>query len=532
MASGQAAANVADVKKGNVDLMTAAAGFNVTIVCCGDVQQAAFWQVSLERAQGIVVPNGSTVVAIDEDWPGGAGNFLGTLYAWKKACAKLKESGRDLAAELASGASVALFHTAGKGTRLAPLPSGENNNKPGVKLPVSGGISILESVIRQTGAYAKSRGGRLSVFWGDQIFVPSISCEYTPRHHADIACALGPMPTEEEWNERGLSKYGCIAADRDNTVLKQLEKVSHADASQQVKADSSGGLRVGPSLGSFSVSAPFLAALEAGFSKELEAKEGKMDSDPHLWMAMTLGPDDYAALVLKKELFKGEEEAKAHHSRVAAVVSSFDAGSMGMFGAVDVGMDMSWWDYGMLALYSKNSLIIRDDTEDAVLMRRFFGIDGDSRITPDCSCQASVDKQSVISATQASSGSITASVIANVTCNEISADGAVLVGCCAKKITAARGSIGYNLVDEACSEEGIVLVENEVRVGVFTLDRPYFEMRSDVAKTDGGQVFKEKVHGNAWSFQEVYDLNHGTDVTACARKAAEAREAFKAKAGI
>ena len=35
----------------------------------------------------------------------------------------------------AGGASVALYHTAGKGTRMAPLPGAENNNKPGVKLP-------------------------------------------------------------------------------------------------------------------------------------------------------------------------------------------------------------------------------------------------------------------------------------------------------------------------------------------------------------------------------------------------------------
>jgi len=27
--------------------------------------------------------------------------------------------------------SVAIYHTAGKGTRLAPLPGAENNNKPG-----------------------------------------------------------------------------------------------------------------------------------------------------------------------------------------------------------------------------------------------------------------------------------------------------------------------------------------------------------------------------------------------------------------
>ena len=73
--------------------------------------------------------------------------------------------------------SIGLYHTAGKGTRLAPLPGAENNNKPGVKLPgsvqLSDGrsarITILESVIKQTGCYAKSRLGRLSVFWGDQV---------------------------------------------------------------------------------------------------------------------------------------------------------------------------------------------------------------------------------------------------------------------------------------------------------------------------------------------------------------------------
>jgi hypothetical protein len=29
------------------------------------------------------------------------------------------------------GKAVAIYHTAGKGTRLAPLPGAENNNKPG-----------------------------------------------------------------------------------------------------------------------------------------------------------------------------------------------------------------------------------------------------------------------------------------------------------------------------------------------------------------------------------------------------------------
>lgn len=60
--------------------------------------------------------------------------------------------------------------------RLAPLPGAENNNKPGVKLPVcltvDGArvpLTILEAVCKQTGVYASSRKGRLSVFWGDQV---------------------------------------------------------------------------------------------------------------------------------------------------------------------------------------------------------------------------------------------------------------------------------------------------------------------------------------------------------------------------
>lgn len=75
------------------------------------------------------------VLAVSEDWAkGGAGNGLGTLYAYEKACRVAKEKfDTDLDKLLNEKAvSAALFHTAGKGTRLAPLPASENNNKPGV----------------------------------------------------------------------------------------------------------------------------------------------------------------------------------------------------------------------------------------------------------------------------------------------------------------------------------------------------------------------------------------------------------------
>lgn len=518
--------SVFEIKSKNVALMKAEHGFDVTIICTSDPQQAAFWQDRLDQAKGTVIPASSSVVAVDEDWAGGAGNFLGSLYAWRKACAKHKErSGKDLEAELNAGASVAIYQTAGKGTRLAPLPGAENNNKPGVKLPAPGCPSILECVIRQTGAYAASRKHRVSVFWGDQVFVPTASIEYQASFHADIVVALGPLPSAEEWKERGLEKYGLIAAKADGSVAVQLEKVTHEKALAQL-SQLEGVERVGASLGSFSLSAPFLAALDRAFAVELDAKAGKMDSDPHLWMAMTLGKDDYTKLMLEKKLFD-DAAARAHHDRVAKMLSEFDAaagGFTGMFGAVPVGVDLSWWDFGLLKLFSTNSLLLTQDSEDARLARAFFGIEEGSRVSSSAMGDCKVDASSVVTGSAARSGSVASSAVAGVCVAELQAEGAVIVNVCAKRVVAAKGAVIYNVVDS--SEEGIVLAENEVRVGVFTLDkdRPYFEMRSNVAEIDGGKAFTEKVCGNEFSFQGVYDLNHGVDVTACAQAA---REAFR-----
>lgn len=106
--------------------------FDVTVICTTDDHQASYWMEVLES--GLL--KGKKVLAVSEDWgSGGAGNGLGTLYAWKKACllSDGKYPGFNLQQELSSGnVSAALYHTAGKGTRMAPLPASENNNKPGV----------------------------------------------------------------------------------------------------------------------------------------------------------------------------------------------------------------------------------------------------------------------------------------------------------------------------------------------------------------------------------------------------------------
>jgi len=125
--------------------------FDATIVCTTDDHQAEYWMDKFRN--GLLATKSKNsggggdgdekkknpypiVLAVSEDWndPGGAGNGLGTLYAYRKAAALAKELyGVDLDDALSRNlVSAALYHTAGKGTRLAPLPASENNNKPGV----------------------------------------------------------------------------------------------------------------------------------------------------------------------------------------------------------------------------------------------------------------------------------------------------------------------------------------------------------------------------------------------------------------
>ena len=135
--------------KVSVQAMNQGEPFDVTIICTTDDHQASYWMERLGK--GVCAREGKTgvypmVLAVSEDWGGsGAGNGLGTLYAYEKAAKLAMEKYNvDLADALQKKqVSAALYHTAGKGTRLAPLPAGENNNKPGVVRPAQLSLSLI-----------------------------------------------------------------------------------------------------------------------------------------------------------------------------------------------------------------------------------------------------------------------------------------------------------------------------------------------------------------------------------------------------
>lgn len=549
-----------------IDAMTDASDpklFDVTIICSTDDLQAAYWTERLSAGVCRSVPgkeglspeakkartNGSggvgkfpMALAVSEDWSaGGAGNGLGTLYAFQKACGVAKETHNvDLKALLADKTiSAAVYHTAGKGTRLAPLPASENNNKPAVKLPachtLANGdvvpLTVLEAVVKQTGVYAASRKGRLSVYWGDQVFVPSAPFDREPTHHVDIMCTLlgedAAMPSAEEWAEKGLDRYGVVAVSASpGKEAAQVEKVDHATATKMLASLGNVGA-VGPSLGSFSVSAAMLEALATEFSKELDAKTGKFDTDPHFWMPLTLAEDDYASLMAQKGV--DDAESRAHHSRITKMRESFDKGDdLGLFGAVDVGKDACWWDYGQLKYYYDNNAKILANDDDARLLRRFLGVSEDSK-TEQCRLPNDnglvVDDVSRLSNCRvAEGGSVAKSVLCSVTARTVEADEAIVVACAARRIVAGKGAVVYNVRDD--SEEGVVVPDGGVLVGV---EGGVLKSRRDLC---GGKVWKTIVEGNDASFEDVHKRNQNADVGAIENKRKEETAKLVASLGM
>jgi len=512
-----------------IDEMKKPGGYDIIIVCTGNKSLEDEWQRRLDAGKGTVAFKDSAIFAVHEDWEGGAGNGLGTLYAFKKACDKAKEAGKDLEKMLADGKSMALYHTAGKGTRLAPLPGAENNNKPGVKLPsvVKIGeedclLTILEAVIIQTSIYAKRAGGRLSVYWGDQVFVPTEAYDSAPTHHADILAQLGPTPNEEEWKANSFDSYGLICVNKDGDAV-QVEKVSYAEAKEYC-LDKLQPTKVGVSLGSFSVSGAFLTALNEEFSDELGKKQGKFDTDPHWWMPLTLEKAHYEAL--RKSKGEAKEVADAHWDRMEAFKTKFNTdnkdGPMAkkIFGAVGVGPSTGdkkpyWWDYGQVKFYKDNNTLATADTVEATALRKFLGVE-----SHDEACKAECDKASCIVKASVKKGTVKTSVLAKVTAAEVDVEDSVLVNCTFKGKIKGKGLVLYNVVDE--SEEGLDFADGAVRADVFGCDGHDKIVMNSTVGTHGGNEWKNVMEGNEHSFEGVHTLNQKVDLRASSEAASKA----------
>jgi len=481
------------------------AGMDVVIVSTTSREEEEYWQNRLTATQGQVIKAGSAVLAVHEDWPGGAGNGLGTLYALTRA----REKGRrlfgiDIMERLDAGAAVAMYHTAGKGTRLAPLPASEGNNKPAVKLPglleTADGpqpMTILEATVKQTAIYASSRGGRLSVFWGDQVFIPSCSPYAVPAHHAEIMVQLRSMPDAAAWEREGLNRYGLIAVG-DGGDAAQVEKIDYATARALIDQGTicvSGG--IGMSLGSFSISGAMLRALLDEFSSELAARQDKLDTDPHFWMPMTLDRTTYLQIMCGK----GQSAAAAgkHFERMQRFKERLlnEWPQFGLFGAVDVGASSYWWDYGTVESYMRNLLKITTDDDEADAMRLFFGISS-RRAGSHAGEGVAADQASCLLGSRIAGGRVQRSVLVGVTAEYIDVADAVLINVAGNRFQ-GQEILLYGVSDS----EPVCLTPGSVRVDVTLKDGRTLVMQTDLNR-DGKSDWSVVLPQNPLSYAELH----------------------------
>jgi hypothetical protein len=133
-----------------------------------------------------------------------------------------------------------------------------------------------------------------------------------------------------------------------------------------------------------------------------------------------------------------------------------------------------------------------------------------------------VDDKSILLNTRVLEGSVADSVCTSVTTPSLEVEGCLLMNVTAKKVV-GKNCIVYNVVDD--SEEGLVLPEGTVLTNVFMPGQPKLVMQSTI-DTDGGKVFKTKLDANPYSFNEVYGLNGGVDVTEATAAMAAASKAL------
>jgi len=476
----------------NISLMDrcVAEGMDIIIVSTNSALQEKYWQQRLEQTRGTITKPSTILLAVHEDWSGGAGNGLGTLYSFQKAQLKARAYHNvDLLEALNKGASIALYHTAGDGKRLYPLTAAEYGNKSAVKLPgvVKIGnrfapITLLEAVIKQTAPYAASRKGRLSVFWGDQLFVPSTSFTYTPSHHVDILVKLAPFPTAQQWKEQGFQNYGFVALQTSGEALHiektNFETVRQMEAEGIIPAHS----KTGMSFGAFSLSAHILDLFLAEYEAELREKTRKFDTDPHFWMASTLPQRTYVAAM--KEKGTSEEQSETHWHRMQNFRKN--CGNAPFFTAVDCGTECCWWDFGTLQNYYHNILKLVSETAEGALIRHFFG--------------AKMENGSCFQASKIKGGTVRNSVVVCTTAETLDAEYSVIIGCTATSLKIHSGIL-YEILETA----NTTFAPETVRADLMLPRKGEHVKLSTLLSSDSKTEWHMRLPGNSYSFEEIRD---------------------------
>lgn len=459
------------------------------IVTTNSIVQAKYWEIKLKELD----TNSRKYLVVHEDWPGGADNGLGSLYAFKQGNKKAQNLyGVDLKNVLNEGGSVSLFHCAGMGKRLYPLTASEYNNKSAIKVPSHDGMqSVLELVLDQTLSQVSTLKGRLSVYWGDQIFIPSKALK-APESHVAVFTMVSEFPSRDEWREKHLDQYGLIIINDKKSKL--VEKTSYSNLLNLVAKEPFGNYspKVGVSLGSFSLSGEMLSELLVMFNQELEERKGKLNTDYHFWMPLTWTKPAYERFMVAKGYEK--KEVGAIYDRMQTVKKELENHSARpVFGVQNVGEEALWWDFGNLHSYYQHlmALLERQD-EMGERLKTILGVNS----------YYHKESNSLIINSEVEELNVRNSIVVNVQGKRVSAQDAILINSYVEDLS-ANGSIVYNVSEPNTLE----LSSGSIRADIFFNDEPkHVVFYSQLTRNNKGD-WKIKLPKNEYAFEDIYHLN-------------------------
>jgi hypothetical protein len=494
-------------------------GPDVVIVVSVSDCQAGYWQKRLTgpddiHGSGSAVKKNAIVLSVSESsWKGGAGNALGTLNGFIEASLKAAELGlvscqpKDAAAYFIkgfSGKSIFMFHTAGKGMRMAPLPGAECNSKSSIKLPgivkVAGkdeSISILESTIKAVGTYAASRKGRLGVFWSDQVVINERDADFSGRHHVEIFGQLVELDDD-------IKSYGILLPGEDG-CCRVREKL---DASSVKELLGRSENKVYRSVGSFTVSLEMLMFLIETERHILDRKEGILNTDPDWWQPLTSDKGEYIGMMGEKGVDETQSGAQWEkvNSMWASFASSEDFTASGLPGKVgfkDLGENSLWWDYGQNGYFLENMRLLAEDTDEGKAARIFFG--AEKYFVKNEKNEKTGIENSLIMRSRVAAGSLKGCVVVGSDLGKVYASDSVIIASDIIELN-SKGALCYNVVSEKND-----LKKGTVTADVFHPQKGRITMTTE-AMRDGKADWKMKVAHNEYSYEEIQEMMK--DVTA------------------
>lgn len=464
-------------------------GFDIIIVVSSN-NNSKYWNWRLSKTRNQILPKKTKIICIEEDWKNkeGAGQLLGTLNAIKKSQNKI-----NIKKALKNKKSIAIYHTAGKGKRMAPLCGKEKNNKPAIKLPrpvkIDGKnnlFSILEMVIFSTQIFAKSRKGRVCVFWGDQIIIPQKNINLKKDYPIEIfGIKYNIKLTEKDWEENW-KRYGILIPQKKETAIHR-EKLSYDEIKKikkerKLKENKKGEISLLKSLGYFSLSFDFLEILLSEFKKELEEKKLKLDVEPDLWEPLTSS---------KEEFIKRNERGEKYFERIQKLKNNFKklTNKELLIFAFDFGKKTIYWDYGNLRSYFKNIIKINQKSKEGEIARRFFKVEK----------YYDREKNNLILNSKVN-GEFEGCVILNSQIKNANIKNSIIIN---SKIKELKGK--ENLLYYVREKNKLWLLPEEIITDIKIKENEIVRMKTKLSR-DGKEDWKIKLPDNPFSYSELEKL--------------------------